>query len=256
MAPDSGDQRAGAVITSIRPDIKGSSIVTTDCAGLAAFKSEDYRRRLFTLLSDRNIRRGRHAGYGEGHPGARTSFRLGYALTLVSTACYVAVAGLFYQLFKPVSRSIALLAAFFGLVGCAITAVQSIFQLAPFAVQGGGYSSVLDAKQLQALAQMLLDMSAQAGYVALVFFGVFQLLNGYLIFKSAFLPRILGVLMALGGLGWLTFLSPPFANYLLIALQPLGILAEAPLMLWLVVFGVNSQRWKERADAGRPALDT
>ncbi len=177
------------------------------------------------------------------------AFRFGYALTLISTACYVAVAALFYQLFKPVSRSIAFLAAFFGLVGCAITAVQSIFQLAPFVVLGGSYSSSFTVDQLRALAQMLLDMSAQAGNVALVFFGLFQLLIGYLIFRSTFLPRVLGALMALGGLGWLTFLSPPLANHLLTVLEPIGILAEGPLMLWLLVFGVNSQRWSEKVSA-------
>jgi hypothetical protein len=179
-----------------------------------------------------------------------TSFRLGYALTLISTASYVAVAALFYQLFKPVSRSLSLMAAFFSLVGCALTAVQSLFQLAPSVVLGGSqYSSAFKVEQLHALAQMFLDLNAQAGYVALVFFGVFQLLIGYLIFRSTFLPRILGALMALGGLGWLTFLSPPLANHLLTYLEVLGLLAEGPLMLWLLVMGVNGQRWNEQASA-------
>jgi hypothetical protein len=180
------------------------------------------------------------------------SFRLGYALTMISTACYVGVAGLFYQLFKHVSRSPALVAAFMGVVGCAITAVASLFQLAPFVVMGGSqYSNVFDAKQLQALAQMLVDLSAQAGYVALVFFGVFNCLIGFLIFRSTFLPRVLGVLMVLSGLGWLTFLSPPLANRLLTPIEVVGILAEASLMLWLLVMGVNGQRWNELA-AQRP----
>jgi Domain of unknown function (DUF4386) len=175
------------------------------------------------------------------------SFRLGWALGLISTACYVALMALFYQLFKPVSRSLALLAAFFGLVGCAITAVQSIFQLAPLVVLGGSpYLSVFTVKQLQALALMFLNLNVQAGYIALVFFGVFQLLIGYLIFRSTFLPRILGAPIALAGLGWLTFLWPPLANYLLTYLEVLGVLGEASLMLWLLVMGVNSQRWNEQ----------
>ena len=180
-----------------------------------------------------------------------TSFRLGFALTLISTVFYVAVVGLFYLLFKPVSRSLALLAAFFGLVGCVISAAQSIFQLAPLVVlDHSQYSTTFTLEQLRALAQMLLDLNGQAGYVALVFFGVFQLLNGFLIFRSTFLPRILGGLLALGGLGWLTFLYLPLATYLLSYLEVIGILAEAPLMLWLVVMGVNNQRWTELA---RPA---
>jgi hypothetical protein len=176
-----------------------------------------------------------------------SSFRLGFALSLISTACYVAVTALFYQLFKPVNRSLALLAAFFGLMGCAITAFGSLFQLAPLVVLGGSpYLGVFNVRQLQAMAQMLLDLNAQAGYIALVFFGVFQLLIGYLIFRSTFLPRILGALMALAGLGWLTFLSPPLANSLLTYLEVLGVLAEGSLMLWLLVMGVNAQRWKEQ----------
>ena len=185
------------------------------------------------------------------------SFRLGWALTLISTACYVALMALFYQLFKYVSRSLALLAAFIGLVGCVITAIQSLFQLAPLVVLGNSqYLSVFNVKQLQALAQQLLDLNAQAGYIALVFFGVFQLLIGYLIFRLTFLPRILGALIALGGLGWLTFLSPPLATSLLTYLMVLGILAEVPLMLWLLVMGVNGERWNEQARAAGASIRT
>jgi hypothetical protein len=176
-----------------------------------------------------------------------SSFRLGWALGLISTACYVALMALFYQLFKPVSRSLSLLAAFFGLVGCAITAFGSLFQLAPLVVLSGSpYLSVFNVKQLQALALLFLNLNVQVGYIALVFFGVFQLLIGYLIFRSTFLPRILGALIALAGLGWLTFLWPPLANSLLTYLEVLGVLGEVPLMLWLLVIGVNAQRWKEQ----------
>jgi uncharacterized protein DUF4386 len=174
------------------------------------------------------------------------SFRVGWALTLVSTAFYVALIALFYQLFRPVSRNLALLAAFFGLVGCAVTAFASLFQLAPLVVLGGRpYLAAFDAKQLQALALLFLNLNVQLGSIALVFFGVFQIAIGYLIFRSDFLPRVLGVLMALAGLGWLIFLAPPLANQLLAPLEVLGFVAEAALMLWLLIMGVNSQRWYE-----------
>ena len=61
------------------------------------------------------------------------------------------------------------------------------------------------------------------------------------------MPRILGALMAIGGLGWLTFLSPPLAHALSPYIQVLGVLAEVSLLLWLLVVGVNPQRWKEQA---------
>ena len=177
-------------------------------------------------------------------------FRLGLATGLISTACYVAVTALFYDLFKAVSRSLSLLAAFFSLVGCAILAFASLFQLAPLVVLGGSqYLSVFKVEQLRALALMFLELNTQAGNICVVFFGVYCLLIGYLIFRSSFLPRLLGVLMALAGLGWLTFLSPPLANRLSPYNLVLGFLAELALMLWLLVRGVNVQRWKEQASA-------
>jgi hypothetical protein len=177
-------------------------------------------------------------------------FRLGLATGLIATACYIAVTALFYGLFKPVNRSLSLLAAFFSLVGCAILAFASLFQLASLVVLGGDqYLNVFKVEQLRALAFLFLDLYGQGVNVCFVFFGVYCLLIGYLIFRSAFLPRILGVLMAFAGLGWLTFLSPPLANYLSPYVLVLGFLAELSLMLWLLVRGVNVPRWKEQASA-------
>ena len=157
---------------------------------------------------------------------------------------------LFYSLFKAVNRSLSLLAAFFSLVGCAILAFASLFRIAPLVVLGGSqYLSVFKVEQLRALASLFLELYGQGVNICFVFFGVYCLLIGYLIFRSAFLPRILGVLMACAGLGWLTFLSPPLANSLSPYIVVLGFLAELSLMLWLLVMGVNVQRWKERASA-------
>ena len=179
-----------------------------------------------------------------------SSFRLGLAVGLIATAFYIAVTALFYELFKPVNRSLSLLAAFFSLVGCAIQAFGSLFQLAPFVVLGGApYLSVFKVEQLRALALMFLKLGGQASSIILVFFGFYDLLIGWLIFRSTFLPRILGALMAVAGLGWLTFLSPPLANHLSPYILVPGFVAEALLMLWLLVKGVNVQRWKEQASA-------
>jgi hypothetical protein len=177
-------------------------------------------------------------------------YRLGLATGLIATACYIAVTTLFYELFKPVNRSLSLVAAFFSLVGCAILAFGGLFQLAPLVVLGGSpYLSVFKVEQLRALAQMFLQLNTEAANIYLVFFGFYDLLIGYLIFRSAFLPRILGVLMALAGLGWLTFLSPPLGNHLSPYNLVLGFVAELLLMLWLLVMGVNVQRWNAQASA-------
>jgi hypothetical protein len=139
------------------------------------------------------------------------------AVNLIAAALYIAVTLLFYYLFKPVNRSLSLLAAIFSLVGCA-NDVLGLFNLAPYKIS------------------------------SLVFFGPYCLLLGYLIFRSTFLPRILGVLMAFAGLGWLIFLTP-LANHLSTYLKVLGFLAELSLMLWLIVKGVNAQQWEEQAGA-------
>jgi hypothetical protein len=85
----------------------------------------------------------------------------------------------------------------------------------------------------------------------LAVFGVYCLLIGYLIFQSTFLPRILGLLMAFGGLGWLTFASSELANYFSPYNLAPGILGEGALTVWLLIFGVNAEKWKEQAGAGR-----
>ena len=135
-------------------------------------------------------------------------------VNLFAYVFYIAIALLFYFLFKPVNRSLSLLAACLSLLGCA-NDVLNLFNLAPFKIN------------------------------SLALFGPYCLLIGYLIFRSTFLPRVLGVLMSLAGLGWLLFLLP-FAKHLSTYLEILGFLAEASLMLWLIVKGVNVQRWKER----------
>ena len=176
---------------------------------------------------------------------------MGFAAEIISAVCYVAVALLLYDMFKPVNRSLSLLAAFFSLAGCTIAALSSLLHLAPLVVLGGEpYLGVLKVEQLQALALMCLELRAQASSIYMVFFGFYCLLIGYLIVRSRFLPRILGVFMAIAGLAYQTFLSPPLANYLFsYVVAPAGALGELSLILWLLVIGVNTQRWREQASA-------
>jgi hypothetical protein len=149
-----------------------------------------------------------------------------------------------------VNRSLSLLAGFVSLVVCAMQALTSLLYIAPLLVlQGGNSLSAFTTAQLQALALIFLKLNAYAFDVDLVFFGLWCVLAGYLIFRSTFLPRILGVLLAIDGLGWMTFVVPPFAIHLFPIIAAASALAEIPLQLWLVVMGVNPQRWKEEASA-------
>jgi len=182
--------------------------------------------------------------------GHQRLFWLGFVSSLIGVACHIIWTLLFYDLFKPVNRSLSLLAAFVSLVVCAVQALTSLLYVAPLLVlQGGGSVSAFTTAQLQGLAYVFLKLNACAFDIDLVFFGLWCVLTGYLMFRSTFLPRVLGVLLAIDGLGWMTFAVPPFASYLFPVIATASALAEIPLQLWLVVMGVNSQRWKEQASA-------
>jgi hypothetical protein len=139
------------------------------------------------------------------------------AVNVIAHVFYIGVTLLFYYMFKPVNITLSLIAALFSLMGCA-NDVLGVFHRAPYKIS------------------------------SLVFFGPYCLLIGYLILRSTFLPRILGLLMVLAGFGWLILLSP-LASRLTTYVEILGIIGEGSLMLWLVVKGVNVQRWDEQASA-------
>jgi hypothetical protein len=139
----------------------------------------------------------------------RSLFASGFTVYLIEMTCQVALTALFYELLKPVNRSISLLAAYISLVGCTIKTVSRLFYIAPLFVLGGShYLTVFNREQLQALALLFLKVNDHGAGIALAFFGISTILKGYLILRSTFLPRILGWFGLLAGLGWLTFLSP------------------------------------------------
>ncbi len=183
--------------------------------------------------------------------GHERLFWLGFASLLIGVACHITWALLMYELLKPVNRSLSSLATFVMLVGCAIQALTSLFYLAPLLIlQGGSSLSAFTAEQLQALALMFVKLNSYANDIYLVFFGFWCILIGYLIFRSTFLPRVLGVLLAISGLGWVTYLYPPLAYHLFMPyIAAASALGEIPLEFWLIVMGVNAQRWKEQAAA-------
>ncbi len=142
--------------------------------------------------------------------------KLNFVGGYVAILSMVAVTLLFYDIFKRVDRGLSLLAVCFALVVLTFEALR----WQPHGVN-----------------------------IAIVLHGFYCLLIGYLIFRSTFLPRILGALMAFAGVAWLTYLSPPLVNYLSPYNLASAILGEASVFLWLLVMGVNVQRWKEQASA-------
>jgi len=165
--------------------------------------------------------------------------RLGVAANLFATACYAAVTILFYALFKVVNRNLARLVIVTSLTALAIWTSASLCELAATLVPPGGDASGPRAEH-QGL--MLLEWNARASDLGLVVFGAYCLLIGYLIVKSTFLPRVLGILMTLGGMGLLTYLSPPLASDLYPYNAAPALVGETSLMLWLLVKGVTVRK--------------
>ena len=184
-------------------------------------------------------------------------FRFGFTVYMVEMACQIVFIALFYELLTPVSRSVSLVAAFVGLAGCTIKTFSRVFYLAPLFILGGtGGLSAFNREQQQALAILLLNVNDHGAAIALAFFGFYALLTGYLIFRSTFLPRFLGLWSAIAGAGWLSFLYPPLGYHLFLYLAAFGLLGAIALILWLLVFGVNEQKWKEQASAAETLIRT
>lgn len=182
-------------------------------------------------------------------------YRLGLVAHLVVTVTNVPLALIFYELFKVVNRRLALLDAFFILVATAIEAAGLLNEFAPLVLLGSGpYTSALPAAQLQVLAYLPTVLSGIHYSIHTVFFGFDIIIFAYLVLRSTFLPRAIGVLLAIDGLAYLVYsfanlLAPGFAAQLVPWIQLPALIGEGSLCLWLLLVGVDVERWKERASA-------
>lgn len=155
-----------------------------------------------------------------------------------------------YLLLRPVQRNIALLAVLFNVVSLVIESVSALGDLGALAMVSGRDSlNGVATHQLQAWASLAIDLHDADLNISFLFFGCVCLLYGYLIFRSTFLPRFLGVLMTLAGLCYagnsiLVFLNLHVlpASGIPLLLVPAG-LSELILCLWLLIIGVNVPKW-------------
>jgi len=179
-------------------------------------------------------------------------YRLDITANIVAAAAYLVVTLLLYELLKPVSRSLSLLAAFFSIVGIASALLSFVCDSAPLVLlQPALGANASSATTLQTLAFASLKLSGLGTTAGLIFFGIYCLLVGYLLFNSGFFPRALGVLMSIAGICYLinsfaTLLAPALAHRLWFI--PFGALVgEGALTLWLLIAGINVPKWQERA---------
>ena len=185
----------------------------------------------------------------------RGLFQLGFTFYVIEMTCQVAVAALWYVVLRPVSRPMALTAAFIELSGSIVKSFARVLYIAPLWVlipSASGASPILrgfTAEQVESIALVLLKVNDYGAATALAFFGFSTFLNGYLIFRSTFLPRWLGVLAMISGLGWLTFLYPPLGYSAFMILALVALAGSAATIFWLLVFGVNEEKWKQQASS-------
>lgn len=175
-------------------------------------------------------------------------FRLAFAGYLVEALCDVALAWILYVLLRPVHQNVSLLAAFFGLVSTAVYAVAELFYFGALLVLRGGpdYLKSFSPDQVNGLAYLSLTLFNHGGGLFFVFYGVASILRGHLIFQSGYLPRFLGVLLALGGVGFVVLnfalvLVPAYASDILLLPMIVTILA---MTMWFLVRGVDIPKWE------------
>jgi len=181
-------------------------------------------------------------------------WRITIAGELILLVCAIALTLILYVLLRPVNKTLALLAVFFNIVEFPIEAASKLCLFAALFFSGNAdYLKAFEPHQLHALVRISLKLHDYGFGIDLVFFGFACLVYGYLLFRSGYFPRALGVLMTIAGLSYLAnsftlILAPAYAGTIALILV-LALIGELSLCLWLLVFGVNEQRWKEKARA-------
>lgn len=182
---------------------------------------------------------------------AEPMFRLAFVAIILAGVAYVAVVAILYELMKPAGSTLSAIAAFMGLAGCAIGASTALNQIGALMYLGdAAYLAAFTQEQAQALARLSVRAAGIGNTIGLVFFGFYCLLLACLVFRATFVPRWLGVLLLLAGAGWLvgclaSFLAPSLR--IAGTLIPVSGLGEALFTLWLLVMGVDGDKWTEQA---------
>ena len=186
-------------------------------------------------------------------------WRLGIASEMVLAIITIVVALILYALLKPVSKDLALLMTFFGLTAVAVETAYALHLVeALFPLGNAAYLKAFTPEQIGALVSLQIRAHSIGFGIALLLFGPFFLVAGYLVFKSGYFPKALGLLYLLPGLSYMTssfllILAPAFASRYYFAIAGPAIIGEGALTVWLLVKGVGVTRWEDLARRGAGA---
>ena len=171
-------------------------------------------------------------------------FRIGFVIDLFAALLFLLTAWALYLLLKPVNQNLALLFLLLNLGGVVMQCASDLYLPASqMLLSGADYATVFQSDQRQALAMSLLYLYKDGFMIAQIFYGAWLFPLGYTVYKSSFLPRILGMVLMIHCITWLLtslqfFLFPGFTAITYVS-WPLGFIAEFGLTLWLLVMGVK-----------------
>ncbi len=176
----------------------------------------------------------------------RGLFQVSFMIFLVEMACQLATTALLYRILRPVNGTLALLMLLFEFMAIIIKMFARVFYIVPlWVLEGPSALAGLGADQMQSIAMLLLRINSTGASTALAFFGFSGLFGGYLVFRSTYLPRWLGVIGMISGLGWLTYVYPPLGRQLFMYVVAFALLGSAAKIFWLIVFGVDEEKFRE-----------
>ena len=174
-------------------------------------------------------------------------FRLGIVSTLLTQVVNVLLVLVLYRLLKPVNRTFAALMVIFILLGAPIAMLNELNQVAVLLFLPGT-SEVFTAGRVNALVPLFLELREHGITIASIFWGLWLLPMGYLVYESGFLPRFIGVLLIIGGFGYLVdFVTLILFPDLGVTVSQFTFVGELLLPLWLLIRGVNIEGWERRA---------
>jgi hypothetical protein len=189
-------------------------------------------------------------------------WRLGVAADLIVVLFAVPLLWIEYLLLRPVSKQLVLLAVLFNLVSLAVESISKLFLIVVMpTLNNAEFLKAFAPHQLQILANLALRSHDIAFNIALIFFGFTCLVNGYLIFRSGYLPKFVGILMQIAGLSYLVacfaaLFAPAFADLITPAILLPPLIGESSFCLWLLLKGVNNAKWQERMSTMYPSAST
>lgn len=182
-------------------------------------------------------------------------WRLGIAADILMHICDIPLMMIFYVLLRPVNRNLALTALLFILAQTAMMVATKLNLFTPlFLSADADYLKAFNQQQLHALSYIAIKTDDHGFGIGLIFFGCGIIILGYLIFKSRYIPGVLGILLQIAGICYLVdsfalILDPTLAHNLFPYILLPSFVGELSLCLWMIIKGMNMKRWNERMNA-------